>query len=244
MNREDPYIELAGRYDWMFDDNPRRTDFFRNLFYRHGTKRILDCACGTGNDLVMFHSLGLETVGSDLSDAMLAQARMKTEGLNIPLKKSDFRRLQVAFDDPFDAVVCLGNAINELLEDKETMQALKSMRSVMKEEGILILDQGQTDRFMQKPPRFVPVLNDRDRSRLFWIEYTEDIETVHIFDFIHSATTSDFAYTSVQIRIRLLDGWERILKKARFSKRWYYGDWKATPYDRTSSSRLIIVAKI
>jgi ubiquinone/menaquinone biosynthesis C-methylase UbiE len=60
----------------------------------------------------MFHAMGLEVHGSDLSDAMLAQARRNLGEADIPLKKVDFRELPRVYDMTFDAVVCMSNAIN------------------------------------------------------------------------------------------------------------------------------------
>ena len=144
---QDPYESFAERYDWMKPDDPFREAFFRQLFAKCNVERLLDCACGTGRDLLMFHSMGLEVSGSDLSDAMLAQARknLVQAEVDIPIKKADYRELASHWDTPFDAVLCLSNSINELLQDAETLQALCSMRSVLRPGGILVFCQGQTE---------------------------------------------------------------------------------------------------
>lgn len=53
----DPYESLAERYDWMKQEDPVRKEFFRQLFEKHQVYDVLDCAYGTGIDLVMFYSL-------------------------------------------------------------------------------------------------------------------------------------------------------------------------------------------
>ena len=229
----------------MRKEDPVRQQFFRKLFAEHEAARILDCACGTGRDLLMFHSMGLEVCGADLSDSMLTQARrnMADAGVEIPVRKADCRCLAEHYDTPFDAVVCLSNSINEPLEDAETVRALLSMRSVLRAGGILVFDQGQTDASMQNPPRFAPVLNNRDFTRLFAMEYSGNVQTVSVFDFIHTEDRSDFGHSSVRIRIRLVDSWNEILRDAGFGTADYFGDWGGTPYDRTSSRRLIAVAR-
>jgi SAM-dependent methyltransferase len=175
---------------------------------------------------------------------MLAQARknLSETNLEIPLLKADFRYLDQHVTAKFDAVTCLSNAINEPLQDEETLQALQSMRAVLRDGGLLILDQGQTDATMKNPPKFVPIVNDRDRSRLFVITYSEDQMHVQVFDFIHTEQERDFHYNTFRIRIRLKDDWERMLKQAGFTIIEYFGDWNATPYDKEQSKRLIIVA--
>ncbi len=237
------YESLADRYHWMKLENPVREEFFRRLFRINGVAGILDCACGTGKDLIVFNSLGCKTVGSDLSDAMLEQARenLVRSGVDIVIRKTDFRELETCFDTPFDAVVCLSSAINEVHEDTEAIRALKSMKSVLRPGGILVFDQGLSDAAMKDPPGFDPVVNSRDFSRLFTMEYAEDMMTVNIFDFIHTEERCDFHKSSVKLRIRLQDDWKRLIREAGFRKFDFFGDWDFTPYDKTASRRLIAV---
>lgn len=241
--KQDPYEGFAERYDWMEQENPTRQEFFRSLFSKHGVKRVLDCACGTGRDLLMFRSMGLEVFGSDLSDSMLALARRNTEEAGVLIRKVDYCALPENYDIEFDAVVCLTNSINEPLDDADTMRALRSMKAVLRTGGIFVFDQGQTDASMRNPPAFAPILNNRDFTRFFTMKYAGDIQTVNIFDFIHTEGTSDFQHSSVRIRIRLLDSWLQILRRAGFEEIEFLGDWDSTAYDRNSSRRLIAVAK-
>jgi glycine/sarcosine N-methyltransferase len=239
---EDPYAGFAARYDWMKAEDPARRAFFEQIFAKHGVTRVLDCACGTGRDLLMFHAMGLEVSGSDLSDAMLARARENLGDVDIPLLKADYRQLPQHYNANFDAVVCLSNSINEPLEDAETLRALRSMAAVLRSGGILVFDQGQTDASMRDPPRFAPVVNNRDFTRFFVIDYAGEIQTVHIFDFLHTEEGSGFYQASVQIRIRLLDSWRQVLRAAGFSRFEFFGDWHGTPYSKETSRRLIAVA--
>ncbi len=241
---EDAYEGFAARYDWMKSPNPAREQFFRGLFARHGVSKVLDCACGTGRDLIMFHRMGVEAFGSDLSDAMLAQARknIAEAGVEIPVLKADYCELPKHYGAKFDAVVCLSNSINEVLEDAQTLRALRSMKAVLRSGGILVFDQGQTDASMTNPPSFAPIVNNRDLSRLFVMEYSVDVQTVQIFDFVHTDDQCDFQHTSVRIRIRLHDSWARMLREAGYSRVGFFGGWDASPYDKQSSRRLIGVA--
>jgi hypothetical protein len=71
----------------------------------------------------------------------------------------------------FDAVVCLTSAITEPLTDADALKTLSSMRGVLKDGGILVFDQGQTDAKMKNPSKFDLKLNERDYSRLFVMDY-------------------------------------------------------------------------
>ena len=94
---DDPYAHLADQYDRFegaFDrHDPAEVEFFRSLFEQHHVRRVLDCACGTGHHLHLNSLLGVESVGADISAAMLRRAsqNLAGAGLNIPLHECDYR---------------------------------------------------------------------------------------------------------------------------------------------------------
>ncbi len=244
MSQADKYANIAERYGRMLEDDPKRRAFFSSLFGRHGIQTVLDCSCGTGNDLLLFHSLGCHIVGSDLSDSMLkvSSRLIEEQGVGISLKKADFQNLKAAHSETFDAVMCLGNSINEI--EVDAVAALESMKEVLNPKGIIVIDQGQTDFAMRDPPRFTPIMNNRDLSRLFAMSYVEDIMTVNVFDFIHDVDVGnyEFSHSAFRIRIRLLRDWENIFEKSHLDVD-YFGNWEAEPYSIDKSTRLIMVAR-
>lgn len=70
---KDAYAGIADRYDLFGrrsgEHEIYRTACFRRLFGGHGVRRVLDCACGTGPDLALFHALGCQVEGQDLYPA-------------------------------------------------------------------------------------------------------------------------------------------------------------------------------
>jgi ubiquinone/menaquinone biosynthesis C-methylase UbiE len=190
----------------------------------------------------MFNSLGVKVTGSDLSDSMLNIAREKIEKNNLLIKllKADFHILSEYFNQKFDAIVCLSNAINE--NDIDIDRTLKSFKSVLNENGIIIFDQGQTDYTMKNPLKYFPEVNDRNFTRLYTMEYTDDLMRVDIFDFLHNEKENDFRHSEFFIKIRLYNDWITILKKAELTAE-YYGNWNFQKYSINESKRLIVVAK-
>lgn len=238
MSTDDRYAEVAVLYDAMVPEDPERASFFGSVFQRHKVRTVLDCACGTGSDLLMFHRMGYEVTGSDLSDAMLkvAESKLRDAGAAIPLAKVDFQQLPQHYPRRFDAIVCLSNSINEEAVDAEA--ALRSMEAVLRPGGLIVFDQGQTDCSLKDPPRFVPVVNTPDLSRLFTIDYQDDIMAVRIFDFVHEDGQSryEFHHSEHRIRLRRCADWERILSSVSMRGE-YYGSWRGEPYDKESMER-------
>ncbi len=242
MDTQDKYARIAETYDLMLSYEPERRAFFARVFRRFKVRTVLDCACGTGNDVALFRSLGLDVTGSDLSEAMLrvAKRRLRELGLSVPLYKADFQDLPRVFRERFDAVVCLSNAINEV--EVDIHRALRSMRGVLNEGGILIFDQGQTDASMKNPPRYALAVNTRDVSRLFTMDYQRDLMTVTIFDIFHSYDRRDLVRHEFKIKIRLVDEWKRLLRSEQLRPR-FYGWWNLRPYNKRTGQKLIVVAQ-
>ena len=241
MGQNDKYQNIAETYDYMLFKNPQRENFFAKIFQQYNVKSILDCACGTGKDLVLFDFLGFNVNGSDFSDSMLAvaQKRINENRLKIPLFKADYQYLENSFTGKFDAIVCLSNAINEI--EVDVIKALNSMKNMLNDQGIIIFDQGQTDMSMRNPSKYSLEVNNKDFSRLYTMDYQADTMTVNIFDLIHTDNQSDIKVNEFKIMIRLYDDWLKILDKVNLDGD-FYGNWDFSSYNKQNSKRLIVIA--
>jgi glycine/sarcosine N-methyltransferase len=245
----DLYEGFAERYDLFFgrfgEHDSVVIEFFRKLFAENRVRSVLDCACGTGQDIPLFHSLGCEVFGSDISESMLAQARKNlTEcSVKMSLQKVDYRELSQHFDRQFDAVVCLATSILHMPNEVEVLRAFRSMREVLREGGILVLTQGTTDKKWKEKPRFILAVNRKDFSRLFVIDYLDRGARYNVLDIFHSEECSDFKVWSTDYPLILLkDDQERLLKASGFGEVDFYGTYRFGPYDRETSDLLIAVA--
>jgi len=246
---QDLYEDFAERYDLFQggfgEHNPAAVNFFRQLFDELQVRSVLDCACGTGRDLHLFHSLDCDVLGSDISPSMLAQAQKNLDkcGLKVPLFQADYRELPQHFDRQFDAVACLSSSILHMPDEAQTLRAFRSMRQVLRQGGILVLTQGTTDKQWMNKPRFILAVNTRDFSRLFAIDYLDQGARYNILDIFHGQKVRDFKVWSVEYPHMLLkDDQERLLKVSGFEAVDSYGTYHFDPYDRETSGRLIIVA--
>ncbi len=245
---EDAYYKLAKKYDCMLSTDEKRSEFFKQFLKKHRVKSILDCSCGTGSDLILFKSFIENVTGSDISDSMLevSKRKIKEANLDITLKNADFRYLQTSGLMNYDAVVCLSSSICELHSNEDAIIAIQSMFNSLNDNGILIIDQGQTDGMMKSRPRFIPVINNRENSRLFVIDYLEsssEFITINICDIEHTEEKSSFSLNPFKLRIRLIDKWEELLHKAGIPNYKIYGNWEMDDYERTESKRIIVTAK-
>lgn len=247
---QDAYAGIAERYDLFHGEfgqhDPEEAGFFRELFARHGVETVLDCACGTGRHLHLFHSLGCEVSGSDISDSMLAQAKrnLATCELEIPLRQVDYRELPQHYDRPFDAVACLSSSLLHMPDDEQALHALGSMRGMLRAGGILVLTQGTSDRQWQEKPRFLLAADTAEFSRLFVIDYLGSGARYNIVDILHGEGAGELKVWSVEYPQMLLrDDQDRLLRAAGFGTVDFYGSYQFEPYNKEKSRRLIAVAR-
>jgi glycine/sarcosine N-methyltransferase len=247
--RGDAYAGFADRYDLFFGHfeahTPQLSTFYKKVFEDNKVKRVLDCACGTGRHLYLFHKLGFEVVGSDISPAMLVKARQNLgeRHIDVPLRHVDYRELPENFDERFDAVVCLTSAICEMPDSAQMLQAFKSMREVLRDRGVLILSQGTSDKQWAEKPRFILVDDTKDFTRLFVVDYRDKGARYNVVDIFHEGGEGRVETWGIDYpHLLFRDGQESLLKSAGFRGVEFYGSYAFEPYSKQTSNHLITVA--
>lgn len=122
--------------------------FFVDLLRSRGVRSVLDVATGTGFHSVRLVEEGFETVSVDGSAEMLAKAFENGLGYGghiLRVVHADWRRLTKDVHGQFDAVVCLGNSFTHLFSEQDRRKALAEFYSVLKPDGVLVLDQRNYD---------------------------------------------------------------------------------------------------
>lgn len=136
---------VAPLYDILMAGVPYRfwVDYLQTLWARHGPnpRTVLDLACGTGAVSRLLAARGLDVVGVDLSAAMLdaARPRADAEGLAIPFYQQDAAELSLA-PRTFDAVICLFDSLNNILEGRRLAQAFGRVFEHLAPGGTFVFD--------------------------------------------------------------------------------------------------------
>jgi len=246
MQSTDEYAGWAARYQRFYKESPDIVEFFKELIGRHSIRKLLDCACGPGDELLMLHSLGCDVTGSDISPAMLqlAKENMDEAGIDIPLHEVDFCQLPGHFSDAFDAVICWSGSILHVADDGEALRAFRSMWDVLSAQGIAILDQGITDCRWKEKKRFHLSRSDHDTSRVYVVDYLGHRDCrYNVLDLTHKDEKQELDVFSTEMHVLLRDDQERLLIEAGFSSVEFYGDYDFSEYDKGSSLRLIALAQ-
>ncbi|ASC72440.1 Glycine/sarcosine N-methyltransferase [Halomicronema hongdechloris C2206] len=122
-------------------------DFFIDILRRHGVKKILDAATGTGFHSIRLLKAGFDVVSADGSPEMLAKAfeNGRRQGLILRTVQADWRWLNRDIHEQFDAILCLGNSFTHLFAENDRRRTLAEFYAALNHDGILILDQRNYD---------------------------------------------------------------------------------------------------
>lgn len=166
------YDSMASHYDKLFLDWDKTTEeqaaFLDSIFRENGfgiCSRVLDCACGIGTQTVGLARMGYDITASDISEGALTQAkgRASEKGLEIRFEKADFRTLSDTFDEKFDIVIAMDNALPHMLTAEDLNNAVQSIVNQLKSGGIFVASIRDYDTLLKiKPPYSPPYIHKTD----------------------------------------------------------------------------------
>ena len=140
------YDELAESYHLIFDDWDaailRQRDVLARLLpVPANGKRVLDCACGIGTQVIGLAMLGFSVEGSDPSDASIkrAQREATARGMKAEFRVDDMRSLSTAPIDSYDAIIAMDNAVPHLQSDDDITKALRTICARLRSGGIMLM---------------------------------------------------------------------------------------------------------
>ena len=159
------YDHLACQYDKLFLDwqatTKEQAEILSRLFKENGfdqTANILDCACGIGTQAIGLAGMGYSLTASDISGKALAQARKRAADnhVNIRFVQADFRALGQAFDQLYDIVICMDNALPHMFSAAALEQAVQSITAQLLPGGLLVASIRDYDALIVEKPSYAP----------------------------------------------------------------------------------------
>jgi len=243
------YDALASDYDRFVNWEGRLAQelpFLERLFTSHGVVRVLDAACGTGHHAIALARRGYQTMGVDLSPAMIEQARKNAAaaGAQVSFAVAGFGGL-AALGQSFDAVLCLGNSLPHLLAEYALAEALRDFAAVLHPGGLLIIQNRNFDRVWRERERFIGPQSCREGEREWvFVRFYDFHETTVTFNMIRlqrsgGAWTQDVE--STELRPIFRDELAAALGAAGFFQTAFHGGYDGSPFDPAHSNDLIAV---
>ncbi|THB78072.1 MAG: class I SAM-dependent methyltransferase [Desulfobulbaceae bacterium] len=137
----------AALYHLELSDFKADFRFYQALLQQFEARFILECGCGTGRIQRFLHEYNFSSVGIDISSPMLQKAA--TQG-GTHLVAMDMCSL--GFCNQFDAVIIPYNTLNLLTDEKTIARCLSEIYTVLKSDGVLLLQLYTPDRQLRENP--------------------------------------------------------------------------------------------
>ncbi len=138
------YSIFADYYDkLMYDvDYKKRTSYLMRLFKKHGKtpKLLLDLACGTGGFSNEFAKLGVEVIGTDISEEMLSAAREKSFDLGLDVLYLCQPAEKLDLYGTVDGAVCCLDSLNHITDYKTLCMAFEKVSLFLEKDCLFIFD--------------------------------------------------------------------------------------------------------
>jgi glycine/sarcosine N-methyltransferase len=213
---------------------------------------ILDAACGTGMHAIALARKGYTVVGADLSAKMIERARANAaiEGVDVRFEVAGFGELSMRVGIGFDAVLCLGNSLPNLLAPADLAAALADFAACLRPGDLVLIQNRNFDRVVERRERWMEpqARREGDAEWLFLRFYDFDADGLLTFNVVTLRREGAGAWSqrSVTSRLRplLKDELTAALDVAGFERVVCYGDMQGAPFDPESSPNLVVTARL
>jgi SAM-dependent methyltransferase len=196
---------------------------------------VFDLCCGMGRHSLALAEEGYKVTGLDLSKVLLAEARKQEGSGRITWLEGDMRSLPV--EGPFDAVLNLFTSFGYFEADKENGKVLKEMGRILRPGGRFIID------FLN--PRYVEenlVPHSVREDGGVRIDEKRSIEDGFVRKRITLSESGqpEREYLE-QVKLYGLEDFRRLSEGTGLQIEQVYGHYDASPYQPSSSLRMIMV---
>jgi SAM-dependent methyltransferase len=232
----DFYQSISTYYDRIFPTDPLVLSF---LDSRTGVgSRVLDIACGTGGYSIALAERGHRVTGVDLDRAMIQAARKKVRDLK---GAPDFRVMDMlsmtdALDPGFGLGFCIGNSLVHLETDEQIRQMLTSCRSLLRPEGVLVVQIINYDRILAKGLTSLPTLRGDDFEFLRNYDLDPSGRVVIFRTELRVGREADQRVIRNQIPLRIVteEQLTRLVRDAGFQRLEVFGGFDGRPFSLDS----------
>ncbi|RAJ37487.1 class I SAM-dependent methyltransferase [Pedobacter cryoconitis] len=197
--------------------------------------RMLDIACGRGRHSVYLNKKGFDVTGIDLSEQSIKYAK-QFEQKHLHFFVHDMRKL--GYINYYDIALNLFTSFGYFDTEKDHVNALKSFRKSIKEDGTVVIDYFNTQKIISN-------LTHRETKTLEGIEFdlrkfVAEGKIIKHINFEHKS--KHYAFEE-RVQAFSLADFERMLEKSGLKIVETFGSYSLEPFDVAKSDRLILVCK-
>ncbi len=141
------YTNLSSVYEAMYQsfiDYEAEYVFYGDILFKYNCKSVVEIGCGSGNLASRFINNGFEYLGMDLSEEMLALAKINNP--NAAFVKEDMRNFNL--EKKLDACIITGRTISYLLTNDDVVDTFTSINKNLSINGIVSFDCIDANKFI------------------------------------------------------------------------------------------------
>ena len=188
----DLYDHIAGDYDVVTGAAGRRQaaqTMLAELRRRHPLESVLDVACGNGMHAMMLAGMGISATATDISEAMLDQARRRASdaGLAVRWVHAPMQEIAEHVEGRFDAILCVGNSLPHLLDPHQLTRALAGFAKLLTPRGVVVLGLLNYARVLARQERIVGVTRQGDAEYVRFYDFLADFVRFNVLKLTWSA---------------------------------------------------------
>ncbi|MDY6846693.1 MAG: class I SAM-dependent methyltransferase [Chloroflexota bacterium] len=213
---------------------------------------ILDAACGTGYHAIALANHGLNCVGVDNSIGMIKMAKENAlyQNIDVTFRQAGFGDLEATFEGyRFDGLLCLGNSLPHVLSDKSLENTLRDFHSVLKDKGVLIIQNRNFDKVLAEMSRWMPpqTYREQDNTWIFsrFYDFVGDDQIIFNIQIFTSLDSEDFTQEIISTPLKPIkrESLTKMLLETGFIDLQHFGNLEGSEFNIDTSPNLVVVAR-
>jgi ubiquinone/menaquinone biosynthesis C-methylase UbiE len=200
------YTSLAKLYDsFSFDISAKEwAGYIDTLLKKRSvstTAQMMDAACGTGSITLELYKLGYNIMALDISSEMLevASKRFAEAGAGIRIVNQDLKNINI--NKKMDAVICINDALNYLVNDDEVTEAFSSIYSSLNPCGTFLFD--ISSEYKLRSMHDKTFFEENDEGLYIWNSYfDEEKKTLTMELSLYSHVQNDLYEKSLETHVQ------------------------------------------
>lgn len=234
------YEELSKYYDIVFPLGQKQMDFIMKRI-KPGAK-VLDVAAGTGNYSLALGKEGYDVTAIDLDEEMVANIIEKGNVMNINVDAKVLNMLDIdSIEEEFDGIVCIGNSLVHLKDENEILKCLRAMKSLLNDNGDLIIQIVNYDRVIVNDVKSLPIIDRPEEDVKFVRDYVHEDGSI-LFNTTLVVGEKEYKNSIPLYPLKSKD-LERLLIESGFKEISFYGGFNECIYEQAYSFPLVVSAR-
>lgn len=230
-------------YDLEFGGVTKQYQFYLE-WAKQTPGTVLDLACGTGLTTLALAEAGIDIMGVDIAESMLAYARIKAQGLPVGFIHADARTFRS--NQRFSLIYLTGNAFQAFLSDEDQKALLDTAYEHLEPDGRFI--------FETRNPAATDLVDEEESPWSEFVDHNGEIVKVsgsQTYDasqqIMHWVTHRTWPHQQKTSRIACRFTDHETLTRLLTSNGWIiehqYADWDRTPFSLSSPSIISVCKK-